>query len=1190
MDGKTPRESPLPVGADQQRARVDALDRDRNRPAQVDGRLAASPRPFLATRPDGRIEFANTAFESLCGRSLDELRGLNWLAGLTPPEWRAAEGAALQELNETGWPARYRKVCLHAQGTRIAVDVLVHLAPGAADLYYSHLTPLAEAEQGDLSHRLAQEAMAESERHTRTFTDTLPYGVVYHAADGSILSMNPAAANILGKSGPGFIGSTLADQEHDWVREDGSPLPGPEHPVMVALATGHEVRGLRLGFSNPRQEHRRWIDVTAIPLLRPAESRPYQVYAVFEDVTERKHAEEALHRQRQWLQVTLQSIGDAVLATDISGSVVLLNPVAVALTGWSEAAALGQPASEVFRIVDERTGEPSPDIVARVLRDGLPVALANSTALVARNGRLIPIEDSAAPIRDAEGRMAGAVLVFHDVTERRRAQERLRQSEERFRVAQELSPDGFAIIRPVRDAAGAVVDFVWIYCNAAGATLNGGAPADYIGHRVLEGIPTLRSTAFYDAYCKVCETGQPLVVESALPLDGAAPAWLRVTVVPMGGDIAVHSHDLTEHKRSEEALRESRATLDAALASMTDAVFIADAERRIIRFNEAFAAFHRFRDSNECAGALADYPSLLEARLPDGTPAPLEMWAVPRALRGEVAVAAEYTLRRKDTGETWVGSYNFAPIRDKNGAVVGAVVAARDITDRKRAEEALLASERRFALMFERAAFALALARLPQARIVNVNEAWVRTFGYSKQEAAGKTALELSIIPSVETRDQIRSRLEQGGRLREIELDLHTRSGEQRTFLTSYDVIEISGEQYALCSHQDITERKRAEERLRESQKLESLGLLAGGVAHDFNNLLVGVVGSASLAQEMIDPDHPAAELIRAISRSGEQAAHLTRQMLAYAGKGHFLTETLDLSAVASEMSELIRTSMSKTIKVTLDLRQGLPPVEADRGQIQQILMNLAINGAEAIGSHGVLSLRTGRQRVDEAFIALHREASDLRPGEYVFLEVRDSGCGMDDATRSRIFDPFFSTKFTGRGLGLAAVAGIVRTHRGGILVATAPGHGSCFTVLLPASTAAPTPAPPSGATVSVQGAGVILVVDDEALVRDMTQRILTRRGYTVRVAGSGLDAIELLRDVSVKIDLVILDLGMPVMSGQEALPELLRVRPGLKVLVTSGYSEAETMELFRGQPVAGFLEKPYTAAVIAERVKLALT
>jgi CheY-like chemotaxis protein len=346
-------------------------------------------------------------------------------------------------------------------------------------------------------------------------------------------------------------------------------------------------------------------------------------------------------------------------------------------------------------------------------------------------------------------------------------------------------------------------------------------------------------------------------------------------------------------------------------------------------------------------------------------------------------------------------------------------------------------------------------------------------------------------------------------------------------------------------------------------------------------------VGNASLAQELLPKDNAAAELLEGVMRAGEQAAHLTRQMLAYSGKGTFLVERLDLSALIPEMSGLVRPSISKKVALNLDLADDLPLIEADRGQMQQVFMNLALNAAEAIGSHdGLITVRTGAEQVGEKYLKLHPAMATLQPGRYVRLEVRDTGCGMDDATKARIFDPFFSTKFTGRGLGLAAVAGILRSHKAAVTVDSAPGQGSCFTVLFPAVARPAGERSAAGRDVALQGAGVVLVVDDEKFVREMAKRALELHGYTVLLADSGMAAMDVLKRSPGEIAAVVLDLSMPNMGGEEALPELRKIRPGVKVVVSSGYSEADAMGLFKGQPVSGFIQKPYTARKLAEKVK----
>jgi two-component system, cell cycle sensor histidine kinase and response regulator CckA len=643
----------------------------------------------------------------------------------------------------------------------------------------------------------------------------------------------------------------------------------------------------------------------------------------------RRHAEEQLRMQRELLQVTLASIGDAVLTTDAAGTITFLNPIAARLTGWPEDQAIGQPAQVVFHIINEQTREKAEDIVGRVLRERCAVSIANNTALLTRDGREVPIEDSAAPIQDSAGNVAGVVLVFHDVTEKRRAQEALEESESRLRTLLESASQGIVAV-------------------------------DKNGHMVLVNVKTEEMFG----YTRGELLGQP--VEVILP--------------------------------------------------------------------------DRYRKAH--AGHLQHY---------------------------------------------------FAN---------------------------------------------------PHTRVMGLG------------------------------------------------LDLYGRSknGNEFPLEVTLSYTEHAGSRLAMALITDITERKKAENRLWQAQKLESIGLLAGGVAHDFNNLLVGVIGNASLAQEMLPLGHEVAGLLQGVLSTGEKLAHLTRQMLAYSGKGRFVVEPLSLSDVIPEMGELVQPLISKKIALHFHLEPNLHLVEADRDQIQQVFMNLVLNAAEAIGSDaGSIRVNTGLRTVDEVYILSNPGAADLHPGNYVSLEVRDTGCGMDEATKAKIFDPFFTTKFTGRGLGLAAVSGIVRGHKGAITVSSAPGKGSCFTVLFPVAEGAMTVSPFAGRDTTLRGAGTILVVDDEEVVRVTARKALERYGYKVLVADGGLAAIDVFKRHPGDIALVVLDLSMPGVGGEEVLPELRKFRPGVKIVVSSGYSEADAMRLFAGQRVSGFLQKPFTPAGLAKKVKKVL-
>jgi PAS domain S-box-containing protein len=420
-----------------------------------------------------------------------------------------------------------------------------------------------------------------------------------------------------------------------------------------------------------------------------------------------------------------------------------------------------------------------------------------------------------------------------------------------------------------------------------------------------------------------------------------------------------------------------------------------------------------------------------------------------------------------------------------------------------------------------------------------------------------------------------------------LEVEVVRRDNGKR-FVGYYNAVPVRDQagqiKLAVITITDITENKRIEQLLRDAQKLESIGLLAGGIAHDFNNLLVGVIGSASLALDRVPPDGSAFELLNGILKTGEQLAQLTRQMLAYAGKGRFVIEPVNLSELIPKMCSLVQPSIPKKIELRLDLDPDLLPIEGDKGQIQQVLMNLVINAAEAIGSDtGLITVKTGIQEVED------RSAAGPPPGKYVFLEVCDTGCGMDDAIKAKIFDPFFSTKFIGRGLGLAAVSGIVRGHKGAITVTSALGEGTRFTVLFPVPECVVAASPVAVGRTNLVGRGTVLVADDEEVVRQTARKALEQYGYHVLLADSGLAAIDVFKRHDGEITLVILDLSMPGMGGEEALPELRKIRRDVKIVVSSGYSEAETMRLFAHHRVSGFLQKPFTPTRLAETVKSAI-
>jgi signal transduction histidine kinase len=389
-------------------------------------------------------------------------------------------------------------------------------------------------------------------------------------------------------------------------------------------------------------------------------------------------------------------------------------------------------------------------------------------------------------------------------------------------------------------------------------------------------------------------------------------------------------------------------------------------------------------------------------------------------------------------------------------------------------------------------------------------------------------------------------------------------------------------------------ERHNLEEQLRHAQKLESLGLLAGGVAHDFNNLLTGILGNASLVMEMVENDAEIRGMLHDIIRASERAADLTRQLLAYAGKGKFLIESVNASDLVRDISELLRSSVPRTVEMALQLHPDLPAVEGDPSQIQQLVMNLILNAVEATGERpGVVRVSTGLRTIPAGDRLSQFQPDPPRPGVYVVIDVMDDGCGMSDVVKAQIFDPFFTTKFTGRGLGLAAALGIVRGHRGAIGVESMEGRGSTFTVLLPAAGVAVPGVgaeSPAGVLAAAPGsAGSVLIIDDEDVVRRAARATLEHFGYTVFEACDGRDGADLFSRLHDRISCVLLDLTMPRMDGHDVWRYIRRIRPDMRIVISSGFDESEAMRQFAEAPGLDFIQKPYTASALVRKIRVAM-
>ncbi len=386
-------------------------------------------------------------------------------------------------------------------------------------------------------------------------------------------------------------------------------------------------------------------------------------------------------------------------------------------------------------------------------------------------------------------------------------------------------------------------------------------------------------------------------------------------------------------------------------------------------------------------------------------------------------------------------------------------------------------------------------------------------------------------------------------------------------------------------------ERRRLEAKIQNAQKLESLGVLAGGIAHDFNNLLVGILGNADLALIKETPSSPQRKYLESIITAAQRAANLSNQMLAFSGKGKFVTEAVELAGLVRDVVHLLEMPLSQKARIRFELPEKPLTVEADPTQIRQLMLNLVTNAADAVGdSGGVITISGGTVECDSAYLGESYLPEDLPSGVYAYVDVADDGDGMSAETLAKIFDPFFTTKFAGRGMGLAAVLGIVRGHRGTVRVDSESGRGTVFRVLLPAiEQRRPVEARPDLETPVAQGGETVLVVDDEEAVRTVARRVLEDAGYHVMTAADGDEGVDIFRRHGERVALVLLDMTMPRLSGRETLKELRRVRESVTVVLSSGYSEEVARDQFADQPISGFLQKPYAPNKLLAKVQAAL-
>lgn len=728
------------------------------------------------------------------------------------------------------------------------------------------------------------------------------------------------------------------------------------------------------------------------------------------------------------------------------------------------------------------------------------------------------------------------------------------------------------------------------YVNAALASYGEVDPSSLIGENIWTRYPEFRDSIYARAYEGVMRDGVPKAFENR---HATRERWSAVYAYPADGGVVAILRNVWDERQAERALVSS----EEALARAQSLAAIG---------SWSYSLADGLQLSAEAYRLLGLDPTIMPASVEAirGRLQPEHLLQLSRALalgRSGDDIKQTVLFTRFDGSLVWFDVLVRVTRLDPNGGVQlhGTI---QDVSARVAANEALRRSEKTLRLAQEAANIG-SFDRDLRTGDTRWSEQLVRIVGLDPatfdQSRINRDPAYTFIHP--DDKQLVRRALRAAIKTFDKQVIRHRiirRDGEVRHLLGSAMVVrDAHGVPARLVGTAiDITDqvaadeqRQRLEAQIQQAQKLESLGILAGGIAHDFNNLLVGILGNASLALLDVERSHSAHESLVEIERAAQRAADLTRQLLAYAGKGRFIVEPVDASAVVHEMSALLRTAISRSASIQLDLATDLPAIEVDATQFRQVVMNLITNASDALSeSGGLISLRTGVRELNATALESYVPGTNAEPGRFVFVEVNDTGMGMDSVTLARIFDPFFSTKFTGRGLGLAATLGIMRSHSGAIRVYSEVGKGTSFSLLFPAKRSRPRLTPTRADLVWSTDVEA-LVVDDDPSVRLVTSMLLERRGFRVTKAEDGAQAVELFRANPARFAIVLLDLTMPGMDGEATFRALREIRDDVHVLLMSGYNEQEVTRLFLGRGLAGFLQKPFRAEDLFEKVALTL-
>ena len=777
------------------------------------------------------------------------------------------------------------------------------------------------------------------------------------------------------------------------------------------------------------------------------------------------------------------------------------------------------------------------------------------------------------PWHDKTGAIGGIVVFTEDITERKRAERLFRESQEDYRTLFESMDEGFCTIEVLFNENDEPVDFRFLEVNPAFEKQTGIQNAR--GRRVREIIPHLEEY-WFATYGKIALTGEPARFENEA---AQLHRWYDVHAFRIGEPrekkVAIFFNDISERKQTEERLREYQRVVEG----LEEMIVVVDRQYRYLIANSAFLNF-RAMSAKQVIG------HFVEEVVGKDVFAETVKEKMDQCFLGKV-VHYEFTDDSPQLG-TREFFVSYFPIAGRS-AVDRIACVLQDITERNWAEEELRKSEERFSKAFRNSPVAITISTEEEGRYLDVNDAFLLMLGWQRRDVIGHTAAELHFWAEPLDRAEMVRQVKEAEQVAKLSIRYKTAKGETREAEVWAEPIELDGQRCVLAITRDVTEAQRLEAQFRQAQKMEAVGQLAGGVAHDFNNLLGVILGYTDLSLNLTAPESPVNRNLEQIKKASNRAVALTRQLLAFSRQQVVFPRVLDLNEVLQNLITMLRRLVSEEVAVSFRPAVPIGGINADPGQIEQILMNLVVNARDAMPNGGEIVIETGNAELDEHYVSLHPGS---RAGQHVVLIVSDTGCGMDENVKSKIFEPFFTTKGVGKGtgLGLSTVYGIVKQNGGTIFVYSEPDNGTTFKIYFPAvALKAEHLTQPHERSQSRGGSETILVVEDDESLRELTARILQDAGYQVIDASDAENALDIVRTSQPHIDLLLTDVIMPGGTGIELLEQAKALQPNLRSLFTSGYTGDLVSQRGGSIQEATFLEKPFTRDSLLAKVYFAL-